>query len=524
VIRRAAALAALAFLVSPAWCRAAVPDLPVVPIGAPLSGDAPPASVLRPSVMHATFRVARAATALYVGTPWFVRDLSVTVVGPGARRETIVATDDLPGHLLGLQLPADAWAADRLELQATTVSTAAPPYLLSAEQLARIGWRNWPYAALFGLFATLALLVGALAVRVRSRAAGVFAVVMAVQAALTIPWLGVVRPPPEISQPVHALLASLVLAGLMLFAQAYFDGIRLPLRAVQIAWVLVLVNVIAVCGGDVLQDLWIVPDWLTQLLLLGLYAAYVALGVFALRARAGGAWAYIVGAAAAALGVLIADGGSLGSTVVQSAAMIGGGAQGACLTFALALRLRGGARGSSDRARLDGLTGLLNRTALDVALAAAWERARAGRAPLGTLLIDVDHFKGFNEAYGHLAGDDALRRIGDELAEAVVRFDDVAGRYAGDKFLIVLANTDLSGAYHVAEKIRLAVGALDIANGGAPSRRLTISIGAAARVPAYPGDGGALVRRAETALYIAKTMGRNRAVADEPITPPVATP
>lgn len=497
----------------------------MVPIGAPLAGDAPAASVPRPAVMHATFRVARAATTLYVGTPWFVRDLSVTIVGPGARRETIVATTDLPGRMLGLQLPADAWAADRLELQATTVSSAAPPYLLSAEQLARIGWRNWPYAALFGLFAALALLFGALAVRVRSRAAGVFAIVLALQGALTIPWLGVMRPAPEISQPLHAVLQSLVLAGLMLFAQLYFDGVRLPLRAVQIAWALVLVNVIAVCGGDVLQDLWIVPDLLTQALLLALYGAYIALGVFALRARAGGAWAYVAATAVAAAGVLIADGGSVASPIVQSAAMLGGAAQVACLAFALAVRLRGDGRGPSDRwAQLDGLTGLLNRTALDVSLGAAWERARLGRAPLGTLLIDVDHFKAFNEAYGHLAGDDALRRIGAELSNAVVRFDDTAGRYAGDKFLIVLANTDLAGAYHVAEKIRLAVGALDIANGGAPSRRLTISVGAAARVPAYPGDGSALVRRAETALYIAQTMGRNRAVADEPITPPVASP
>lgn len=526
--RRAVALVALAVaFLPPAWCRAADADLPTAVIGAPLPGEAPAASLLRPSTMRATFRVARDDTALYVGTTWFVRDLSVTVVGPGPRRQTIVATTDLPGHTLGLRLPTDAWAADRLELQATTVSTVAPPYLLSAEQLARIGWRNWSYAALFGLFASLAVVFGLLALRVRSRVAGVFAAVMAAKAALAIPWLGIVRPAPEISQPLHAVLQSLALAGLMLFAQTYFAGTRLPPLAVRAAWALVLFNVIAVCGGDVLQDLWIMPDLLTQALLIALYLAYIALGVLALRRRADGAWLYIAANAAAALGVLVADSGSIGSPVVQSAAMLGSAAQALCLAFALTLRVRGEGRGRGEIARwtrLDGLTGLTNRTALDASVATGWERSRLGHAPLGAVLIDLDHFKSFNETYGHLAGDDALRRIGAALADAVVRFDDVAGRFAGDKFLVLLANTDLAGAHHVAETIRLAVAALDIAHGGVPARRLSVSAGAASVVAAYPGDGSALVRRVETALYIAKTMGRNRVVADEPIAPPVMSP
>jgi diguanylate cyclase (GGDEF)-like protein len=515
------ALVALAVaLLPPVWCRAADSDLPTAVIGAPLPGEASAASLLRPSTMRAAFRVPRADTALSIGTTWFVRDLSVTVVGPGPRRQTIVATADLPGHTLGLRLPGDAWAADRVELQASVVSTVAPPYyLLSAEQLARIGWRSWWYAALFGLFATLALLFGLLGLRVRARAAGVFAAVMTANAALLIPWLGIVRPPPELSQPLHALEQSLAFAGFMLFAQTYFAGTRLPPLAVRAAWAFVLIDIIAVCGGDVLQDLWIIPDAVTQALLIAVYLAYVALGVLALRRRAPGAWLYVVGTTAAALGVLVADGGWPGIPLVQSAAMLGGAAQALCLAFALALRF-GEGRGLGEVARwtrLDGLTGLTNRTALDAAVAVRWERSRLGHAPLGAVLIDVDHFKSFNETYGHLAGDDALRRIGGALTEAIARFDDVAGRHAGDKFLVLLANTDLAGAYHVAETIRLAVSALDIAHGGAPSRRLSVSAGAAAVVAAYPGDGSALVRRAETALYIAKTMGRNRAVADEPL-------
>ncbi|MBV9439024.1 MAG: hypothetical protein JOZ24_03425, partial [Candidatus Eremiobacteraeota bacterium] len=203
--RRAAVVVALAAaFLPPAWCSADEPQVPATWTGAPIAGDSSPASLLHPATLRAAFRVPRVGTALYVGTPWYVRDLSVTVVGPGERRETIAATTDLPGRMLGLRLPADAWQADRVELEATTVSAAAPPYLLPAEQLAQIGWRNWWYAALFGLFAMLALLHGALAAMLRSRTFAWFAAAMAGEAGLLVPWLGIVRPPPEISQPLHA--------------------------------------------------------------------------------------------------------------------------------------------------------------------------------------------------------------------------------------------------------------------------------------------------------------------------------
>jgi diguanylate cyclase (GGDEF)-like protein len=520
---RAAALVALAAaFLPPVCCGAADAGLPVAGIGAPLGGEAPAASLLRPSTLHVTFRVARVDTALYVGAQWFVRDLSVTVVGPGARRETIVAGTDLPGHMLGLRLPADAWAADRLELQATTVSTIAPPYLLSADQLARIAWRTWWYAALFGLFCALAILIGGLALRTRSPVAGVFAAVTAGQAVLAVPWLGIVRPPPEISQPLHGIVQSLVFAGLLAFAQSYFHATRLPMLLVRFAWALVLCNIVVVCGSDVLQDLWIVPDAVGQTLPILLYLTYAGLGAVAVRRLAGGAWIYLAATSAAALGVLVTNVGPPGNPLVQSAALLGAAAQALCLALALLLRERGDARGRGESGRwaaLDGLTGLANRTALDAALATAWERSRRARAPLGAVLIDVDHFKSFNETYGHLAGDDALRRIGAALDVRIARFDDLAVRYAGDKFFVLLANTDLAGAYHVAETLRLAVAALDIAHGAVPSRRLAVSAGAVSRVAAYAGDGAALVRRAETALYIAKTMGRNRVVADEPVAP-----
>ena len=492
-----------------------------MPPGAPIPVDAAPATLFHPSTMRAAFRVARSDGALYVGTPWYVRDLAVTVIGPGARRVTIPASIDLPGRVLGLRLPADAWTADRLELQASSVSTAVPPYLLSAEQLAAIGWRHWSYAAFFGLFLCLTLVFAGLALFVRSRAVTTFAVVAGAQAALAVPWLGIVRPPPELSQPAHAALQSLVFVGLMGLTQAYFVRARLPRFAVRAVWALVLLNVIAVCEGDVLQDIWIASDAVTQALVLALNVSFVALGILALRNGDAGARFYIAASALAAIGVLITDVAPPNSPL-QQAAMIGGAGEALILALGLALRLRIDERGLSERvrwSRLDGLTALTNRTALDPLVAAAWERARLGHAPLSALLIDLDHFKSFNEAYGHLAGDDALRRIADTL---VVRASDLAGRYAGDKFLIVLENTDLDGARHVAEALRAATFALEIPHGSVPGRRLTVSIGTASVVPDRDGDGTALLRRAETALYIAKTMGRNRVVADEPIAPPAA--
>ncbi len=122
-------------------------------------------------------------------------------------------------------------------------------------------------------------------------------------------------------------------------------------------------------------------------------------------------------------------------------------------------------------AHLDGLTEIPNRTALDEHLTAAWERARRTNTPLAALLLDIDHFHTYNDTYGHLAGDDVLRRIAATLTATASRNDDVAGRYDGDKFLALLPATDLAGARHIADALRTAVNALDLANGAVPSKR-----------------------------------------------------
>ena len=515
--RRLVALAALAAALAPAWAFAA-DQLPLAPAGAPVPAEAASATLLRPSTLHGAFRVPHLDTALYVGTPWYVRDLSVTVVGPGPRRDTLTANTDLPGRMLGVRLPADAWQADRVELTATTVSSAAPPYLLTADQLAEIAWRSWSYAAYFGLFLALALFHALFAPLLRSRAAGWFAGLAGAQAGLLIPWLGIVRPPPEISQPLHALLQSAVYVCTLMFTRALFRELRLARRMAGAIYALVGMNVAAVAGGDVFQDLWAIPDLFAQALVVALNLAFVAFGVAALRARLNGARYYLAATALGTIGAVatMAPAGPFRAVPVLAAA-------GEALLFALAVaaQLRYDARERAPRPEddRDGLTGIANRPAFDDALNAAWKRAERASSPLAAVLVDLDRFKAYNDAYGHLAGDDVLRRIARVIAAAASRRDDVAARYAGDKFVLLLPDTDLAGGRYVGEAILERVAFLAIAHSGLPAKRGSVSIGVAALTPRHGGTTTAsdLVQRADAALYVAKSMGRNRVIADEPV-------
>ena len=511
-------LTALVLVAAPA--SAAEVEVPVAAPGAPLPADGPPASLMRPATLHATFRVPPSADALYVGTPWFVRDLSVTIVGPGAPRRTIVAKADLPGAMLGLRLPPDASRADRIELQATAVSSVASPYLLSGDQLARIAARSWWYAACFGVFLTLALAGGLAACALRSRLAGWFALASGAQAGLLIPWLGIVRPPPDASQPLHALLESLAYAALAMLALR-FAGDGVPRWARAALGGVVAVNVVAAWGGDVLQDLWPVPDAASQTASAVLGAALVALAAFAAQRRVPGAPAFVAGTAIA-LATTIA--GALPTTPVelaQAAPLLGSIAARLLMACALVLWLRAhdAARSRTEAgAAVDGLTGMPNRAAFEERLASAWRDARRRGEPVGALLVDVDQLHAFNDCYGHLAGDDLLRRIAEAIAPIAARERAFACRYGGEEFALLLARADATRVRDAGETVRAAVAALDIAHGGVPSKRLTVSAGAASLLPHERCEPSDLLRRASDALYVAKSMGRNRVVVDEPVT------
>ncbi len=158
----------------------------------------------------------------------------------------------------------------------------------------------------------------------------------------------------------------------------------------------------------------------------------------------------------------------------------------------------------------DGLTGLANRRRLDETLAREWRSAgRLGRT-LAIVLIDVDHFKAFNDRYGHLAGDDALRAVAGVVRAGVRRAGELACRFGGEEFALILPDAGLSAAQTVAESIRHGIAALRIGHEAAPAAVLTASFGIATAVPQAEGDPALLLRAADAALYAAKNAGRNR--------------
>ena len=182
--------------------------------------------------------------------------------------------------------------------------------------------------------------------------------------------------------------------------------------------------------------------------------------------------------------------------------------------------LIGVSRDNSERLRLearlqrlsqqDGLTGLHNRRYFDQQLQAEWRRLRRLGTPLSLLLVDIDHFKAYNDTLGHLAGDDALRRVGQLLNDCLQREGDVACRYGGEEFAIILANTGLQGARHLAERIHQRLAALDLPHPGSPLGRLTLSIGIITSNPEQQASPQQLVAQCDQALYQAKHGGRNR--------------
>jgi diguanylate cyclase (GGDEF)-like protein len=169
----------------------------------------------------------------------------------------------------------------------------------------------------------------------------------------------------------------------------------------------------------------------------------------------------------------------------------------------------------------DGLTGLANRRCFDDTLQAEWQRALRQQQPLSLLMVDVDNFKQYNDAYGHLGGDECLQRIANAVASEM-RANDLVARYGGEEFGVILPNQSLKGAAIVAERIRCRVEQLHLPNLGSQRHVVTVSIGAATALPAPGADPSQLVATADSALYRAKHMGRNRislptAEAEQPL-------
>lgn len=158
----------------------------------------------------------------------------------------------------------------------------------------------------------------------------------------------------------------------------------------------------------------------------------------------------------------------------------------------------------------DGLTGLANRRAFDDRGDAEWNRCRRTASPLSAIMIDVDHFKLYNDSYGHGQGDDCLRSVAKALASRVHRSSDLLARYGGEEFVVLLPDTDHAAALVTGEKLREAVEQMRMEHRASKvTDHVTISVGVATAVPAEEGRLTALLEQADGMLYVCKSAGRN---------------
>ncbi len=161
-------------------------------------------------------------------------------------------------------------------------------------------------------------------------------------------------------------------------------------------------------------------------------------------------------------------------------------------------------------ANSDGLTGLANRRYFDYYFQQEWKRLSREQASLSLIMFDVDYFKNYNDTYGHLLGDECLRKIATILKKSIKRPADLFARYGGEEFIVLLPNTDLEGAIHLAKHICLQVKSLDIPHINSNiSHCVTVSLGVASTIPKLNKSTQSLIAVVDKMLYKAKSEGRN---------------
>ncbi|HEY4440423.1 MAG TPA: diguanylate cyclase [Candidatus Elarobacter sp.] len=286
----------------------------------------------------------------------------------------------------------------------------------------------------------------------------------------------------------------------------------------------------ALVVGEALQLIWpslvvgsglsaALDPFLTAIFLLSAFVSVLP----ALRGERNG-YFYIVAIGATLVGLTLGRAGATGllppSALTADGPVVGIVFQAILLSVAFAERIRlmeGIAkaliteRGAlEDAAYRDGLTGIPNRRAFDVRLTDEWRRAARTNANLALIVIDVDHFKSFNDTMGHPCGDEVLGEIARCAALSLRGKDDFVARYGGEEFVVVLPNCDAEAAGQIAERLLDEVRALAIPHPASPRGIVTISAGAASASPRRNRRARSLVERADAALYVAKRSGRDR--------------
>ena len=166
------------------------------------------------------------------------------------------------------------------------------------------------------------------------------------------------------------------------------------------------------------------------------------------------------------------------------------------------------------QAAADGLTGIANRRYFQYYFQREWQLSKREKTPLALILCDIDFFKQYNDTYGHLAGDDCLKKVANLLEKTIRRPADLAARYGGEEFVILLPNTDLLGAQTIARNIQQNLFQLHIVHKQSPiSDRITLSLGVAVTIPQLEERYDSLIATADDCLYAAKHQGRNRTIS-----------
>ena len=170
-------------------------------------------------------------------------------------------------------------------------------------------------------------------------------------------------------------------------------------------------------------------------------------------------------------------------------------------------------------ANSDGLTKIGNRRRFEEFLTNEWHRASRSRTEISLILVDIDHFKLFNDTYGHLEGDKCLQKVAKSLADTIKRPTDFVARFGGEEFAIILGGTDSDGAMAIAGQVLENVQNLEIIHSSSETtRRITISIGVATTFVRTEMSEADLIKAADTALYKAKENGRNQIVSFDSLT------